>query len=126
MPLSDREQQLLDQIEQALYAEDPKFATTVRSARPRSHARRWLVLCIVGVIGGLAIVLAGLAAQLIALGVLGFVLIVASCVYATTLLSARHGTPPAATNQPSNSNAARKDGVRSRMEDRLKRRFDEN
>ncbi|SOD74339.1 hypothetical protein SAMN05892883_3523 [Jatrophihabitans sp. GAS493] len=125
MPLSDREQQLLDQIEQALYAEDPKFATTVRSARPRSHARRWLVLCLFGVVGGLAIVLAGLAAKLIVLGVLGFVLIVASCVYATTLLTARNAAPPTASNQ-ANSNTARKDGVRSRMEDRLKRRFDEN
>ena len=26
MPLSEHEQRLLDQIEQALYAEDPKFA----------------------------------------------------------------------------------------------------
>src|ERR1700742_2505140 len=30
MPLSEHEQRLLDQIERALYAEDPKFASTVR------------------------------------------------------------------------------------------------
>lgn len=30
MPLSDREQRMLDQIESALYAEDPKFASSVR------------------------------------------------------------------------------------------------
>ena len=30
MPLSDHEQRMLDQIESALYAEDPKFASSVR------------------------------------------------------------------------------------------------
>lgn len=33
MPLSEHEQRLLDQIEQALYAEDPKFASNVRGKR---------------------------------------------------------------------------------------------
>ena len=42
MPLSEHEQRLLDQIERALYAEDPKFASNVRGARMRSlsHRRR--------------------------------------------------------------------------------------
>lgn len=35
MPLSEHEQRLLDQIERELYAEDPKFASTVRGARFR-------------------------------------------------------------------------------------------
>ena len=33
MPLSEHEQRMLDQIESALYAEDPKFASTVRGKR---------------------------------------------------------------------------------------------
>ena len=32
MPLSEHEQRLLEQMERALYAEDPKFASTLRSA----------------------------------------------------------------------------------------------
>src|ERR1041384_5029955 len=40
MPLSEHEQRLLDQIERALYAEDPKFASTVRGARLRRPSRR--------------------------------------------------------------------------------------
>ena len=40
MPLSEHEQRLLDQIERALYAEDPKFASTVRSTDLRTHMRR--------------------------------------------------------------------------------------
>ena len=42
MPLSEHEQRLLDQIERALYAEDPKFASTVRQTDLRSHMRRRL------------------------------------------------------------------------------------
>jgi hypothetical protein len=40
MPLSDHEQRMLDQIESALYAEDPKFASSVRRrvARPDGAA----------------------------------------------------------------------------------------
>ena len=82
MPLSDREQEMLDQIEQALYAEDPKFAASVRSAQ-RSRGRRWFALCVIGVLAGLGTVLAGLTMKGtgvgIGLGVAGFLLIVASC-----------------------------------------------
>jgi len=42
MALSEHEQRLLDQIEQALYAEDPKFAANVRSVRRRRLRRRWI------------------------------------------------------------------------------------
>jgi hypothetical protein len=124
MPLSDHEQRLLDQIEQALYADDPKFAANVRSVRRRSLRRRWLPVSILGAIAGLAVVLAGLAAKQVAVGVIGFVLILASCAYAASMLGRRtqHASDPkAAPRQVSRSN-----GLRSRMEDRLRRRFDES
>lgn len=37
MPLSEHEQRMLDQIESALYAEDPKFASNVRGGRMRAR-----------------------------------------------------------------------------------------
>src|ERR1700761_910355 len=89
MPLSEHEQRLLDQIEQALYAEDPKFAANVRSVRRRSSRRRWIPISILGVLAGLAGVLVGLAENQIALGVVGFVLILAACAYAASMLSHR-------------------------------------
>ena len=53
MPLSDHEQRMLDQIESALYAEDPKFASSVRGGAMRApSARRRLqgvALFVVGV-----------------------------------------------------------------------------
>ena len=127
MPLSEHEQRLFDQIEQALYAEDPKFASSVRSARPRNRARTMLALSVIGVIVGLAIVLIGLTGNVILLGVLGFVLIVVSCV---TAVSALRGP-----RQESNASmaASAKDGrkakpatLRTKMEDRMRRRFEEN
>ncbi len=126
MPLSDHEQRLLDEIEQALYAEDPKFAASVRSARTRSRTRRSAVLCVFGVVAGLALVLVGLVANLIALSVVGFVLVVAACAYAAQVVRGRgRSTSAPATNGPG-ARAPRPGGLKGRMEDRLRRRFDEN
>ncbi len=124
MPLSDHEQRLLDEIEQALYAEDPKFAASVRSARRRSRTRRSAVLCVVGAAAGLALVLVGLITNLIVLSVFGFVFLVASCGYAVQVVRGRgrSSTAPAATG---GSRVAREGGLKGRMEERLRRRFDD-
>ena len=42
VPLSEHEQRQLEQIEQALYREDPKFGRVVRSSDPRVHYKRKL------------------------------------------------------------------------------------
>jgi hypothetical protein len=127
VPLSDHEQRLLDEIEQALYAEDPKFAASVRKARTRTRTRRFAALCILGVIAGFGLVLIGLVTNIIALSVVGFVLVVGSCGYGVQIIRGRDQssatpTASAAANPP----APRHGGLRSRMEERLRRRFDEN
>ena len=127
MPLSDHEQRLLDEIEQALYAEDPKFAASVRSARTRSRTRRSAALCVLGVVAGLGLVLVGLVTNIIALSVVGFVLVVGSCGYAAQVLRGRDRSTPTASDAgrpPAGQSAS--GGLRSRMEERLRRRFDEN
>lgn len=124
MPLSEHEQKLLDQIEQALYAEDPKFASAVRSARSRSRTRRSLTLCVLGVLVGLGLVLVGLVASLIVLSVVGFVLVVAACGWAAQSL--RSHPAPAGDGTASSGRSPRQTGLRTRMEDRLRRRFDES
>jgi Flp pilus assembly protein TadB len=124
VPLSEHEQRLLDQIEQALYAEDPKFASAVRSARRHSHARRSVILSAVGLLAGLALVLVGLMTNLIVLSVVGFVFVVACCAFAVQVLrnraTASSGTDDVTGKTP------RPTGLRTRMEDRLRKRFDEN
>ncbi len=127
MPLSDHEQRLLDEIEQALYAEDPKFAATVRKARTRTRTRRFAALCVLGVVAGFGLVLIGLVTNIIALSVVGFVLVVGACGYAVQIIRGRDQstagpTASAAANPP----PPRQGGLRSRMEERLRRRFDEN
>jgi Flp pilus assembly protein TadB len=123
VPLSEHEQRLLEQIEQALYAEDPKFASAVRSGRSRLHTRRWIILATVGVLAGLAVLLVGLTAKLIVLGVVGFVLIVASCVYVATMLTSKSSGRNAEVGNAASK--SRRPGVRSRMEDRLRKRFEQ-
>ena len=58
MPLSKHEQQLLDQMEQALYAEDPRFATQMKGVARRGAHKRHLIGGL-GVLVGLALVLVG-------------------------------------------------------------------
>ena len=124
MPLSEHEQRLLDEIEQALYAEDPKFASSVRSARAHRRLRSSVLLCVLGVLVGLGLVLVGLLTNIIALSVVGFVLLVAACGYGAQSLRHRGA---AATGPATGAAGAPKPGsLRSRMEDRMRRRFDEN
>jgi hypothetical protein len=59
VPLSEHEQRQLEQIEQALYREDPKFGRLVRSSDPRVHYKRKLAQAIVGVIVGAGLLAAG-------------------------------------------------------------------
>ena len=61
MPLSEHEQRQLEQIEQALYREDPKFGRVVRSSDPRVHYKRKLVQAFIGVVIGAGAVAAGAA-----------------------------------------------------------------
>ena len=59
MPLSEHEQRQLEQIEQALYREDPKFGRLVRSSDPRVHHKRKLVQASVGVLASAGAIVAG-------------------------------------------------------------------
>ena len=70
MPLSEHEQKLLEQMEQALYADDPKFATNIRTAGG-SASRGRAALGVLAVLAGLGLLLAGVAFTP-ALGVAGF------------------------------------------------------
>lgn len=91
MPLSEHEQRLLEQIERALYAEDPKFASAVRSTDPRTYYRRRIVRSLAGFVLGLAALLAGVVTKLIALGVAGFLVMLAAALFAAGAYSRMHG-----------------------------------
>lgn len=81
MALSEREQKLLEQMEQALYAEDPRFATRIRTHGDRGAKRRMLI-GILAVIVGLGVVFLGVLGQQIWLGAIGFAVMVTGGVWA--------------------------------------------
>jgi hypothetical protein len=134
MPLSDHEQRMLDQIESALYAEDPKFASSVRGGHLKTSSTRRRLQGAGLFVLGLAMLVAGVAIKATMVGgfpvlsVLGFVVMFAGVVFAVT-------GPPAAAGAdrgPSTGKAAPRRGSKaqggsftSRMEDRFRRRFDE-
>jgi hypothetical protein len=128
MPLSEHEQRLLEQIEQGLYAEDPKFASTVRKVRANTGRRRRIIVAAAGVLVGLGLVLLGLMTKVIPLGVAGFVLMVAAIAYALSA-SLRKNTnlegPLGVVDASGATKARKQSSMRERMEDRLRRRFDE-
>ena len=70
--------------------------------------------------------LVGLVFQVIALSVVGFVLVVGACGYAVQRLRGRDSsTTPTSPEVGPSSAAARQQGLRGRMEDRLRRRFEQ-
>ncbi len=92
MPLSDNEQRLLEQMERALYAEDPKFASAMRGAARRPGTGRKMLLGIVGVVLGVVLLIVGVVINVVPLAVLGFLCMLAGTAYA---LSALRRTGPA-------------------------------
>lgn len=83
MPLSDEERRRLKELENLLSAQDPSLARNLEEGKPASIIQRRMVLSILAGIGGLALVVAGVASQILLLGVAGFVL---ECVAAYWLL----------------------------------------
>jgi hypothetical protein len=130
MPLSEREQRLLQEIEHALSTEDPSFVAKVSSARPRRLSRPVGMSCVVGVVLGVAVLIAGLTSPGgwgTAIGVLGFVLIVGSCLAGVIAMRGRGKTRlRSIPSDPASSRNAKAQGLRTRMERRLHRRFDQN
>ncbi len=88
VPLSDEELRLLDQMERALIEEDPKFASTLRGATMRRSARRRSILAGVAFAAGITILMAGAIFNLWYVGIVGFVIMLAS---ASVALGAMRG-----------------------------------
>ncbi|MFD7865970.1 DUF3040 domain-containing protein [Streptomyces sp. NPDC057682] len=88
MPLSEHEQRMLEQMERALYAEDPKFATALEGSGLRTYTRRRVYQAIAGFLVGIALLMAGMVAEkmwiTVALGVVGFLVMLGCAVLAVT------------------------------------------
>ena len=136
MPLSEHEQRQLEQIEQALYREDPKFGRLVRSSDPRVHYKRKLAQALVGVVVGAGLLAAGVVTHRVYLEAAGAALMLLSLVWAVVswrrhVARVRPAKPARtkaaktkgqARSGPGRSGQTRRARMMERMEERWRRR----
>ena len=127
MPLSEHEQRQLEQIEQALYREDPKFGRLVRSSDPRVHYKRKLVQAFIGIAIGAGLVAAGVVTRHIYLEAAGAVVLVLSLLWAVVnwrqhVARTRKARPKARTQDRRRPSGAARTGLMERLEERWRRR----
>ncbi|MFR9675074.1 DUF3040 domain-containing protein [Streptomyces sp. TR06-5] len=135
MPLSEHEQRMLEQMERALYAEDPKFATALEGSELRSYTRKRVYQAVAGFLVGIALLMAGMVAQQIWVSVVGFLVMLGCAVLAVTSWrkgpkqgeeqsSGDTGAKAAAGPQPRRGARPRR-SMMNRIEERWQRRRDE-
>jgi hypothetical protein len=134
MPLSEQEQRLLEEMERGLYHNDSDFVATVggSSLRPNYRSIALGVLAVVAGIGGL---IAGVAVQQLWIGILGFVVMFAGVLLATSPGKAARRMSsgfPTSGKSSSGTNGSRTGagksgrGFMDRLNDRWDRRQDGN
>ncbi|WP_039820710.1 MULTISPECIES: DUF3040 domain-containing protein [Nocardiopsis] len=124
MPLSEHEQRMLDQIEQALYAEDPKFANTVRHTNPAVHYKRWIIKASIGFVLGIAVLMGGMVLQQPVVGALGFLIMLACALWGLSgWRKGSGGSEGGAASAPkAKQPRQQKPGMMHRFEERWRRR----
>ncbi len=124
MALSDREQKLLEQMEKALYAEDPKFASTLRRSgfTIAPGERRNVIFGLVALVSGLVLVFGSVVSKTVIVGIPGFLLVLTGFVFIARGLQEPVGaatpTPTKVRNRTKNSK------LMSRLEERWQQRRD--
>jgi hypothetical protein len=116
MPLSEHEQRILAEIERRLLEEDPKFAHQVGSSF-RAHLGRRLKLAVAGFVVGLVVVISSTFFENVAIGVAGFVIMLA-CVFLFVRTMRRRATvdrpvgpaPPSGPAPPTGGQPRRQGG----------------
>ncbi|MDI3331794.1 MAG: DUF3040 domain-containing protein [Micrococcus sp.] len=117
MPLSEREQKLLEQLEQQLNAEDPHFATSMSETGTTRFSTSRLVAGAVTAAVGLGVLLWGVSQQAIWLGIIGFVLMAVG-VYVGTARTKAGSTGRSSGAASGRKNSPFMDGLEQRWEQR--------
>ncbi len=133
--LPEDEQRQLQEIEQALYKDDPKFVRLMRATDPRVQYERKLIQALLGVVIGAGLLPAGAVTHRVYLEAAGVVIILLSLVWAVTswrryVAAARPARSPAGTKtaigtkrRPGQTRWAR---MMERMDERWRRRQESN
>ena len=131
MPLPEHEQRQLQEIEQALCRDDPKFVRLMRTSDRRVHYGRKLIPALLGVVMGVGLLPAGAVTHRLYLEAAGVAIVVLSLVWAA--VSGRRyvaGIRPARTREGTTtakgtkhrSGQTRRAWMMERMEQRWRRR----
>lgn len=122
MPLSEQEQRLLEEMERNLYRNDADFVHAVGGVRGRRPNYRSIVLGVLLAVAGIGALIAGVALQLLIVGVVGFALMFGGVLLAIT--PGKRGAASAAPAEPSTSAKAKRStgGFMDRLNDRWDRR----
>jgi hypothetical protein len=120
MPLSEQEQRLLEEMERNLYRNDADFVHAVGGVRGRRPNYRAIVLGILLAVAGIGALIAGVALQLLIVGIVGFALM-----FGGVLLAITPSKRGAAAAPPADPSTASKPGRSSGgFMDRLNERWD--
>ncbi|MFE7772314.1 DUF3040 domain-containing protein [Streptomyces sp. NPDC057445] len=120
MPLSEHEQRMLEQMERALYAEDPKFATALEGSGLRTYTRRRVYQAVAGFLVGIALLMAGMVTTVIWISVVGFLVMLGCAVLAVT---GWRKAPKPGEQGPGAQAAPRQPRQRRSMMDRIEQRW---
>ncbi|GAA1771111.1 DUF3040 domain-containing protein [Agromyces humatus] len=122
MPLSEQEQRLLEEMERNLYRNDADFVHAVGGVRGRRPNYRAIVLGVLLAVAGVGALIAGVALQLLVVGIVGFALMFAGVLIAIT--PGKSGAAAPAPTEASAPQGKRRSGggFMDRMNDRWDRR----
>ncbi|GAA1624397.1 DUF3040 domain-containing protein [Leucobacter chromiireducens] len=123
MALSEHEQRLLDEMERGFYQSEADVMQT-GSVRRRRVSYRSLVLGIIVVLVGIGVLIGGVAAQQLWLGLIGFALMVGG----VTLMMSRGSdsvTVEDVLNGASSAGSSSRNSTRETLSERAERRWDE-
>jgi hypothetical protein len=115
VPLSEEELRLLEQMERALVAEDPKLASTLRGTTLRATARRRALLAGGAFIVGVVVLMTGAITKHTIVGIVGFVVMLVSAYLALTFWRNQNRAPEQpSTERPSHGSFSVIEGGRSK------------
>jgi hypothetical protein len=123
MPLSDHEKRLLAQMEEALAADDPRLVSTLSG--PISLSRNRVLGGIALVLVGIATLFVGLVAQITIVGLVGFLIALTGLVLLVGAFSRFGSASMGSFKAPAGGRKGARRGFGDRMQDRWDQRNNE-
>jgi hypothetical protein len=118
MPLSDHERRMLAEMEAAMEQDDPRLVSTL-TGKARTRQAGKVVTGLLISLGGMAVLVGGLVAKLVPLGILGFAIALVGVVFILSNLMGAAG----AGKSPAAPKAKKKSGL-SKWTDGFEERWD--